>query len=521
MSVAAALLDAYYKLPPAEQKQVAADTEKILEKYPFTPQDGPQTEAYFSKADELLYGGQAGGGKSSFLVGYALNEAVEGVIFRNGFKNLVDLENFAVSLLGSDDNLSRSTHMIRLPGNRMVEFVSLEQPGSELDRQGLRRDVVGFDEVTQMQKARVQFVLGWLGSTRAKRTRVIFGTNPPMSDEGNWLFGWFAPWLDPMYPNPAKPGELRWFVNDKDGEPVWVDGPGLHDRGDGVESEAKSRTYIPARLDDNAYLRDTGYRRQLESLPEPMRSAVLKGDWLSGRQDDKFQVLPSDWLRAAQKRWKPENSRRPMVSLGVDVAGGGPDREVLAPLHVGNHFAEPVLHQGVDTKDGFATAGRIVSVQRNAAPITIDMTGGWGGAARTALKASEVDAHGVVFSETSNNVDPNTKTIPFANMRAEIYWMFRMALDPKSGEDIELPPGAKILAEGAAPRWKMQGGKLYVEAKEDIRKRLGASTDIFDAIVLAWHNRARGLVKQMRRMQPKAAWSATAAETDPYTVDGF
>lgn len=521
MSTAQALLTALRRLPEAEQKQVVADVDKILANYPFTPQEGPQTDAYFSKADELLYGGQAGGGKSSFLVGYALNEAIEGVIFRNGFKNLVDLESFAVNLLGSDESLSRSMHTIRLPGNRLVEFVSLEQPGSELDRQGLRRDFVGFDEVTQMQKTRVQFVLGWLGSTRAKRTRVVYGTNPPMSDEGNWLFGWFAPWLDPMYPNQAKPGELRWFVNDKDGEPVWVDGPGLHDRGDGVMSEAKSRTYIPARLDDNAYLRDTGYRRQLESLPEPMRSAVLKGDWLSGRQDDKFQVLPSDWLRAAQMRWKPDNSRRPMVSLGVDVAGGGPDREVLAPLHAGNHFAEPVMHQGVDTKDGFATAGRIVSVQRNAAPITLDMTGGWGGAARTALKASEVDAHGIVFSEGSTNVEPNSRTIPFANMRAEIYWMFRIALDPKSGENIELPPGAKILAEGSAPRWKMQGGELYIESKEQIRERLGSSTDIFDAIVIAWHNRAKGIVKRQQKAGLRPTAQMQSAESDPYANDGF
>lgn len=518
MSVAAQLLDAFNRLPTDEQKQAISDAEAILQGMVFTPQEGPQTDAYFSDADELLYGGQAGGGKSAFLVGYGLNEAIEGVIFRNGFKNLIDLENFAISLLGTDKGLSRQLHTISLPNNRSLEFASLEQPGSELDRQGRRRDFIGFDEATQMLKSRVLFVLGWAGSARAKRVRVVYGTNPPLSDEGNWLFGWFAPWLDLLFPNPAKPGELRWYVNNAEGDPIWVEGPGQWPRGDGEISTAKSRTFIPAKLDDNKFLRDTGYRAQLESLPEPLRSAVKNGDWMASRQDDAQQVLPSAWLRAAQQRWKPENSRQAMLALGVDVAGGGPDREVIAPLHVGNHFAEPIAHKGVDTKDGFATAGRIVAAQRNGAPIAIDMTGGWGGAAKTALKSSEVDAYGVVFSNASGGADPNSK-IPFANMRAEMYWNFRLALDPKGTENIALPPGAALLAEGSAPRWNMKGGRLYIESKEEIKDRIGVSTDVLDAIVIAWHIRAKGIVKQMTK-GPKSQ-PMVVAESDPYALDGI
>jgi hypothetical protein len=36
------------------------------------PNVGPQTEAYFCEADELFYGGQAGGGKTDLLIGLAL-----------------------------------------------------------------------------------------------------------------------------------------------------------------------------------------------------------------------------------------------------------------------------------------------------------------------------------------------------------------------------------------------------------------------------------------------------------------
>ena len=520
MPVGLELLELYNRLPTEDQQAATAAVNAVVSKLKWLPQDGPQQDAYFSEADETLFGGAAGGGKSAFLVGYAINEGHNSVVYRNGLKAVTELENYAISVLGTRDGYNSQKHFIDLGKGRSLEFDSLEMPGSELPWQGRRRDVVGFDEVTQMAKSRVEFVTRWAGSAKeGVRTRVFYATNPPLSDEGNWLIVWFAPWVDPLFPAPAKPGELRWFVNNAEGDPVWVDGPGRHDRGDGEMSTAKSRTFIPSLLSDNRFLRDTGYRAQIEAAPEPLRSALLNGNFMAARKDDKFQVLPSDWLRAAQARWKAENSYKPMLSLGVDVAGGGPDREVLAPLHVGNHFAEPVTHQGVDTKDGRATAGRILTTQRNGAPITIDMTGGWGGAPMTALKIAGIEAHGVVFSGESGGCDNDSK-IPFANLRAEMYWNFRLALDPKSPENVALPPGARILAEGSAPRWKLKGSKIYIESKEEIRERLGSSTDVFDAMVIAWHNRTKGLMKA-QRAGPRAAWAKDTVEMDPYAADGF
>lgn len=511
------LLAAYNALDPADQAELQKLAATVTEKW--IPQEGPQTLAYFSDADETLFGGSAGGGKSDLLVGYALNEAQNAVIFRNGLGSLRDLESRAVAVQGHRDGFNSTFHHWDLGNGRSLEFGSLEVVGSEQGWQGRRRDFMGFDEAAQMNKTRVQFVLGWSGSAKAgARTRVIYATNPPLSDEGNWLITWFAPWLDPMHPKPANPSELRFFVNDKDGDPVWVDGPGTFDRGDGTMSTAKSRTFIPSRLSDNRYLRDTDYRSRVEALPEPMRSAMLNGNFMAARRDHEFQVLPADWLRAAQARWTEQGGKRPMISLGVDAAGGGADSEAMVPLHVGNWFGRPHLHDGVDTKDGAATAGRIVAVQRNGAPIAIDMTGGWGGAAKQALREAEVDAHGIVFSSESGAVDPNTR-IPYYNLRAEMYWSFRLALDPNAGEDIALPPDARIIAEGTAPRWKLQGGKILIESKDDIRKRLGSSTDVLDAIVMAWHVRHRGLVKQKQGRPAK--WAGQVVESDPFKIDGY
>src|SRR5690606_30577702 len=152
--------------------------------------------------------------------------------------------------------------------------------------------------------------------------------------DGEWLLSEFAPWLDPMSPSPAKPGELRWAIR-VGGVTEWVDGPGVYVR-DGQEYEALSRTFIPARLDDNPYLANTRYRAVLQGLPEPLRSQLLHGDFLAGREDHEWQVVPSAWVDAAQQRWREAGDKpRRMLAISADIALGGADNLTIASLHEG------------------------------------------------------------------------------------------------------------------------------------------------------------------------------------------
>ena len=155
--------------------------------------------------------------------------------------------------------------------------------------------------------------------------------------------------FDPAFPNPAEPGELRWAITVGDRSEirtVWVDGPGKHVI-DGVEYEALSRTFIPSKLDDNLYLRDTGYRAQINAMPGA--ASVSTPAWrLHGREgDDPYQVIPTDWLLLAHDRWRRNQDRElpKMLCLGVDVAQGGGDATVLAPLH-GVRFEALVREKG-------------------------------------------------------------------------------------------------------------------------------------------------------------------------------
>ena len=80
-----------------------------------------------------------------------------------------------------------------------------------------------------------------------------------------------------------------------------------------------------------------------------------------------------------------------------------------------------------------------------------------------------------------------TGELGFANKRAAAWWRLRCLLDPQRGRGIMLPPDDLLLGDLCAPTWRVTpGARILVESKDDIRKRLGRSTDVADAVVQAF-----------------------------------
>ena len=86
--------------------------------------------------------------------------------------------------------------------------------------------------------------------------------------------------------------------------------------------------------------------------------------------------------------------------------------------------------------------------------------------------------------DASLDVPPELRQVTneerFANLRAQMWWQMRD--DLRRGR-IALPNDPELVADLVTPRWWTHGGKVYLEAKEDIRKRLGRSPDKGDAAV--------------------------------------
>ena len=452
------------------------------------PQSEPQWQAYLTPADELFYGGAAGGGKTDLLLGLAITAHKQSIIFRREFSQLTGstgLIERSRDILGALARYNGQEHVWRnIPGDRTLEFGGVQYERDKTAYQGHPHDLKAFDEVSEFTESQFRFLIGWLRTTdEGQRCRVIATGNPPTRAEGQWIVNYWAPWLDEHHPNPALPGELRWFamVDDKD---IEVDSAAPFPGKDGKQIQPRSRTFIPARLEDNPFLSNTGYRAILQNLPEPLRSQMLNGDFAAGVDDDPWQVIPTEWVRLAQARWElRQQPDTPLSALGVDAARGGSDAMVIAKLF-DNYMPALVCYPGTAVPNGKTAAGLVINEMRGAkCPVYVDVIG-IGAALYDALIDANIDAFGVNFAEGSSKRD-KSGLLAMRNVRAAAYWMMREALDPVNGDDMALPPDSQLMSDLVAPMWRLTPQGVQIESKEDIKKRLGRSPDKGDAVVIA------------------------------------
>lgn len=474
-------------LPYLNEQERAEMDRLILEGAPvWTPLEGPQTAAHSSLADVVGYGGAAGGGKTDLEVGLALTEHTRSIIYRKEGTQLQGIYDRVEEIIGTRQGFNSQSKVWRI-GDRILEFGGLANPTDHKKYQGRPHDLKCFDEATEIPEHQVRFLMGWSRSSNAnQRCRVLMAFNPPTSSDGRWVIDFFGPWLNPDHPNPAKPGELRWFTTMEGkevelltGDPVEVDGEMV---------TPKSRTFIPARVEDNIYYMESGYKATLQALPEPLRSQMLKGDFAAGMEEDPWQVIPETWVRAAMDRWEPLTTKRAMDSMGVDVARGGKDNTVISCRH-GNWFAPLIKYPGTETPDGPVTAGLVIKERRDQAPVHIDVVG-WGSSPYDFLVQNGVHTIPVNGAETaSDSFGVREKSqegqLQFVNMRSMVIWRMREALDPANGELIALPPDDDLRKDLCAAKWTFTKQGIKVESKDDIISRLHRSPDYGDALCYA------------------------------------
>lgn len=496
------LLKPFLQLPEKEQVQAYQAALAVVGNGKWRPNIGPQTEAYFHQADVLLYGGQGGGGKSDLGLGLAFTAHRRSLILRRKYANLGSMTERALEINGSRDGYNGSPPpLLRTSDGRYIQFAGNQHLGDEQDWQGQPFDLKVFDEATQFLEAQVRFHLGWLRSTDPKqRVRALLATNPPVDADGDWIIGMFRPWLDVTYAKPAKHGELRWFVTAPDGSDLEVEGsepiqlPGAKD-----VSLPMSRSFIPAALKDNPYLINTGYQRQLDGLPEPLRSAVRDGNFMAARADDEWQVIPTQWIIEAQARWKPDGYKGLMMTAGGLDIGAGRDETVWASRY-GGWYSPMETVAGELAKDPAHAAGLVVRHRKDNCPVVVDVGGGFGGPAMMFFKENGWP-HLAFNGAGESKASTKDGKLRFVNKRAEAWWKFREELDPnqQGGSAIALPADPQLRSDLAAPTWKMTTRGIQIESKEDIKKRIGRSPDRGDAAVMALSEGSRAVARNIGR----------------------
>lgn len=207
-------------------------------------------------ADEVLFGGAAGGGKSYGQLVDALLFALrypgsKQLILRRTYPELeksiirVSMELFPQDVAAYNGG----SHSWRFKTGSIVDFGACDAEKDVYKYQSAEYDVIRFDELTHFTDTMYTYLISRVRGTNSFPKQVKSSTNPG---------GVGHTWVKERFIDPAPAGTE--FT---------------------VEETGQTRIFIPSRVDDNVFLMksDPLYKKRLLNLSAQDQKALLLGDW--------------------------------------------------------------------------------------------------------------------------------------------------------------------------------------------------------------------------------------------------
>ena len=267
------------------------------------PQPGPQSSAILADwCDELFYGGERGGGKSDFQLGYQEDGALRhksgwrGIMFRKSYTELEELQGRAIQVFSVSGAIYKAqpsadypySNCWYWPSGATVKMRYIEHERDYGRYHGHQYTGISFDEVTEYPTpAGLLKMLSTLRSAHGVPCSVRLTGNP--GGVGHiWVKARYIDCAPPMTPySDPETGFTRMFV--------------------------------PSRMSDNQILlkSDPSYRNRILAATggnEALRKAWLEGDWdiVAGAFFNEFSrakhvlkpfKIPDDWTRFRSFDW--------------------------------------------------------------------------------------------------------------------------------------------------------------------------------------------------------------------------
>ncbi len=177
---------------------------------------------------------------------------------------------------------------------------------------------------------------------------------------------------------------------------------------------------------------------------------------------------------AMQRTYKPDDYTWAQKRLGIDVARFGDDRTVVWPRQGLVNFRPVVMrHARTNAIAARAATGCQAWAEADGVPVeqvTVDNTGNFGAGVIDQLLAGGYPVIALQYHAPASDKR-------YANVRAEMWFAGAEAI--RRGE--ALPPLPEMVSELTQPTYTFVNGKLQLEPKDMLKKRIGRSPDLADA----------------------------------------
>lgn len=234
-------------------------------------------------------------------------------------------------------------------------------------------------------------------------------------------------------------------------------------------------------------LRD-GWRRVKDECPDFWYKVLAKYP-----PQGSNQLISTEWIEKARTRWdlyvainkeKPPENVRPII--GLDVADMGDDSNTFCRRY-GGYVARIETWSGVDPNE---TADRAAdkALEYKSLCVNVDSIG-VGASVAPAIRRKGVKSARVIVSEKPTEVPPDKEKARFASIRDQLFWELRLWL--KEDPTAMLPPDDRLRQELEFLTYEEDKGKIRIVSKDEIRKKLGRSSDRCDSLALTFAPRER------------------------------
>lgn len=205
----------------------------------------------------------------------------------------------------------------------------------------------------------------------------------------------------------------------------------------------------------------------------------VEGEFASSDEDT---IISLAEVERSNERWlvrKEADDFGFVTGLGVDVGRGG-DPSVIC-LRCGNAIKE---FRRIEIKDVMSVAGFVSGLMKlhTKSKASVDVIGIGAGVVDRLREEKELLSRIIAFNAGEHtDIKDSSGELGFINLRAAGWWALRELLQ---NDEIDLPPDDELTGELVSPKWKaVSGGKIQIESKDEIKKRLGRSTNYADTVM--------------------------------------